>query len=270
MAKEQISPDFKIDKIVSYLSKHKENLKKLYTWQFKIDSSNEIWKGYETQVNAINSLAKNQNFDREIQLKQLVREIFNSNDTTQHKALMNWLVKEWGGIKTGAELNFEREEFIKDEKKLKFDRIASYSKIAAFMFPEECIIYDSRVAYSLNWILLAEDASTTFFPIPEGRNSKMMAFDMNTLIHIKTKNSFAVENEIPKNHISEVHKKLFINKDKAYHCLNKLISEVNTQLWLDQPERQQHLYYTEMLLFSIADNIVFNDIVSRLNITISK
>lgn len=55
-----------------------------------------------------------------------------------------------------------------------------------------------------------------------------------------------------------------------YKRLNKLISKVNTQLWQDQPERHNHLYYTEMLLFSIADNIVFNDIVSRLNITISK
>jgi hypothetical protein len=270
MAKEQIIPDFKIDKIVSYLSKHKENLEKLYTWQFKIDSSNEIWKGYAAQVNAINSLAKNQNFDREIQLKQLVCKIFNPNDTTQHKDLMNWLVKEWGGIKTGDKLAFDKKHFEVKNKNLQFDRIASYSKIAAFMFPKECIIYDSRVAYSLNWILLAEDASTTFFPIPEGRNSKMMAFDMNTLIHIKNKESFAVENEIPKKHISKVDEKLFIAKDEAYQYLNKLIKEVNNLLWHDQPERQQHLYYTEMLLFSIADNIIFNDIVSRLNITISK
>ena len=53
----------------------------------------------------------------------------------------------------------------------------------------------------------------------------------------------------------------------AYQHLNTLISEVNTQLWDD---KQKELYYSEMLLFSIADNIVFNDIVNRLNITISK
>ena len=261
------STEFQVEKIVHYLSKHKEKLENLYKWKFKIEYNEEIWLDHQEQITAI--VAEENSFTRELQLKKLVNHILNNAKAEQQSALMNWLVKEWGGIKTGAELNLDKVNFI-NEKSLAFDRIASYSKIAAFMFPKECIIYDSRVAYSLNWILLAEDASTTFFPIPEGRNSKMMAFDMNTLIHIKNKESFAVENEIPKKHISKVDEKLFIAKDEAYQYLNKLIKEVNNLLWHDQPERQQHLYYTEMLLFSIADNIIFNDIVSRLNITISK
>ena len=261
------STEFQVEKIVNYLLKHKEKLENLYKWKFKIEYNEEIWLGHQEQVEAI--AAEENSFTRELKLKELVNHILNNAKAEQQSALMNWLVKEWGGIKTGAELNLDKVNFI-NEKSLEFDRIASYSKIAAFIFPKECIIYDSRVAYSLNWILLAEDASTTFFPIPEGRNSKMMAFDMNTLIHIKNKESFAVENEIPKNHISQVHKKLFIDKDQAYEHLNKLIKEVNKQLWHDQFERQQLLYYTEMLLFSIADNVIFNDIISRLNITISK
>ncbi len=262
------STEFQVEKIVNYLSKHKEKLENLYKWKFKIEYNEEIWLDHQEQITAI--VAEDNSFTRELQLKKLVNHILNNAKAEQQSTLMNWIVKEWGGIKTGDKLAFDKKHFEVNDKNLQFDRIASYSKIAAFLFPKDCIIYDSRVAYSLNWILLAEDASTTFFPIPEGRNSKMMAFDMNTLIHIKNKESFAVENEIPKNHISQVHKNLFIDKDQAYQHLNKLIKEVNTQLWQGQPERQQHLYYTEMLLFSIADNIVFNDIVSRLNITISK
>jgi len=53
------------------------------------------------------------------------------------------------------------------------------------MFPEKHFIYDSRVTYSLNWIILSENAGNRFFPIPEGQNSKMRAFEMNILICLK-------------------------------------------------------------------------------------
>ena len=262
------STEFKVDRIVNYLSKYKEKLENQYKWKFKIEYNEEIWLGHQEKVEAI--AAEKNSFTRELKLKKLINEIFNNAKAEQHKALMNWIVKEWGGIKTSDKLAFDKKHFEANKKNLKFDRIASYSKIAAFMYPEECIIYDSRVAYSLNWILLAEEASTSFFPIPEGRNSKMMAFDMNTLIHIKNKEKFAVIGDVPTKHISSTDADIFIDKDKAYQELNKLIKEVNKQLWHDHPERQQYLYYTEMLLFSIADNIVFKDIVNRLNITISK
>src|SRR5690606_15016387 len=97
-----------------------------------------------------------------------------------------WIIQDWGGIRTGNDEKTKAliREFIAS-RSFKFDRIPSVSKVAAYMFPNEYIIYDSRVAYSLNWILLSRGASNKFFPIPEGRNSKMTAFDMNTLIRMK-------------------------------------------------------------------------------------
>ena len=137
------------------------------------------------------------------------------------------------------------------------------------MFPEKYIIYDSRVAYALNWIILSENAGKIFFPIPNGRNSKMMAFEMNVLIRLKNIDHYA-----PKD-ITEMDRRLYINqKDKtnyipekeSYIELNNLIKEISSKLW--NSEKSKMLYYTEMLLFSIADREIFKDITNRLTLEI--
>jgi|TARA_B110000305_G_scaffold151996_1_gene168598 hypothetical protein len=38
-----------------------------------------------------------------------------------------------------------------------YKKNASASKVGAYMFPEKYIIYDSRVAYALNWRILSEN-----------------------------------------------------------------------------------------------------------------
>ena len=80
-------------------------------------------------------------------------------------------------------------EFLRTDRP-KFKRIASTSKVGGFMTPTKNIIYDSRVAYTMNWIILSEDAGDRFFPIPEGRNSKMQAFDLDVLIRLKFLNIY--------------------------------------------------------------------------------
>ena len=108
------------------------------------------------------------------------------NDKEKFNKLCLWIVKDWGGIKTGSVSAIKElvENFLNSEKP-QYKRIASTSKVGAFMYPEKFLIYDSRVAYSLNWIILSEGAGNYFFPIPSGRNSKMMAFDMDVLIRLK-------------------------------------------------------------------------------------
>ena len=84
-------------------------------------------------------------------LYSLKPELFNE--------LCLWIIRDWGGIKTGK--NEDTLELIKtslSQKEFQFKRIASSSKIASFMYPDRYAIYDSRVAYTLNWIILSEDA----------------------------------------------------------------------------------------------------------------
>jgi hypothetical protein len=131
------------------------------------------------------------------------------------------------------------------------------------MFPGSNVIYDSRVSYSLNWIILSQNAGNYYFPIPEGRNSKMSAFDLNVLIRLKNIANYKTNNIEDLDHklfISNCDKKLFINKNDAYSELNKIIKQINIKLWHGDKEKQNNLYYTEMLLFAIADKEIFKDI----------
>lgn len=258
---------FDTDKIVSYLERHKSNLASLYNWNAKIERLVELETLSDIEVNEINSLS---NYEKELQLKKIVGKKLNETSKSNSdlfEKLCLWIIKDWGGITSANDK--DTINLIKDflaQEKPNFNRIASSSKVGAYLYPERNIIYDSRVAYSLNWILLTENAGQQFFPIPEGRNSKMAAFDLNVLIRLKNISNYQPESMAHLNHkryINNADKKLFINKDIAYFELNKLIKIVNKQLWKGDFEKEQNLYYTEMLLFSIADREIFMDITNK-------
>lgn len=75
-----------------------------------------------------------------------------------------------GGILTANDDNTVKviEAFLKS-KKPSYKRIASASEIDSFMCLDNNVIYDSRVAYSINWIHLFQTNNIHFFPIPNGR-----------------------------------------------------------------------------------------------------
>ena len=182
-----------------------------------------------------------------------------------------WIIKDWGGILTAKDSNtIELIDDFLTSNKPSYKRIASSSKVGSFMYPQKYIIYDSRVAYSLNWIILSQNAGKKFFPIPNGRNSKMMAFDMNVLIRLKNINHYCPDdiNRLEKKRfISQNDKDIYISEIDAYNELNKLIKEINSKLWAD--DRANNLYYTEMLLFSIADKEIYYDIVKKVKLEIA-
>ncbi|WP_254454467.1 hypothetical protein [Flavobacterium sp. M31R6] len=239
----------------------------LYNWNAKIERLVELETLTVEQVYEINSLT---NYEKELQLKKIVGKKL--NETLKSRSdlfnqLCLWIVKDWGGITSANDK--DTVNVIKDflvQEKPNFNRIASSSKVGSYLYPDRNIIYDSRVAYSLNWIILSENAGQQFFPIPEGRNSKMSAFDLNVLIRLKNISNYQPKNIEHLNHklyINNADKKLFIHKKDAYFELNNLIKIINEKLWHDENEKKQNLYYTEMLLFSIADREIFMDITSR-------
>ena len=188
------------------------------------------------------------------------------------KELFGWIVHEWGGI-SGGKNNIEKLLKIGldaiNEPNLKFDRIASTSKILSFYNPDKYVIYDARIAYSLNAIMLIEGASNMFFPIPLGKNSKMNAFDVEVLVRLKNK-----ENNYKRlgkrNVISNGDKNLFIPQKQAYTVLNKLVLELNSEIYKDDLIRKNYPFYTEMLLFGIADNVIFDMILNSVQIDFNK
>ncbi len=259
--------DADIDKFVQYLEKHKSNLEELYKWNAKIEGLVELEIITEAQLKELNKLTP---FNKEINLKKIVGQKLNDSfksNKEQFDKLCLWVIKEWGGIKSAKDEETLKliQVFINQENP-NFERIASTSKVGAYMYPDKNVIYDSRVAYSINWIILSQNIGQIYFPIPSGRNSKMSAFDMNVLIRLKNISFFKIEKISQldnKYFIKNSEKQLFINKSDAFSQMNKLIKRINQILWKGDKEREENLYYTEMLLFSIADREIFMDIMRK-------
>jgi hypothetical protein len=262
---------FDIDKIAKHLDRYKSDLPTLYNWNAKIDRLVELETLTEKQVNEINALSSNKKYyEKELLLKKIVGQKLNdtlkSNPDLFDKLCL-WVIKDWGGITTASDNDtlILIRDFLNQDKP-SFNRIASSSKVGAYLFPDRNVIYDSRVAYSLNWIILSESAGHQYFPIPEGRNSKMSAFDLNVLIRLKNISVYQPTDITQLDHrlfIKNSDKKLFINKNDAYSELNNLVKQINQKLWKGDTEKEQNLYFTEMLLFSIADREVFMDITTK-------
>jgi hypothetical protein len=258
---------FDVEKFVTYLNKHKNDLHTLYKWNAKIDRLIELDTLTENQVSEFDALSA---YEKELKIKKIVGEKLNDTLNTNRdlfNELCLWVIKDWGGISTASDK--DTIILINDflfHKSPNFNRIASYSKVRAFMFPETNIIYDSRVAYSINWIILSENAGIHYFPIPVGRNSKMSAFDLNVLIRLKNISVYQATDIKCLDHssfIKKADKNLFINKKVAYSELNKLIKQISEKLWEDDMEKARNLYFTEMLLFSIADREIYMDITKN-------
>ncbi len=266
-----MKPTFNVEKIVTYLEKYKANLPILYSWNAKIEKLIDFDVLTESQVIEINSLTP---YMKELQLKKIMGEKLNELyikwKTSQDPLFYNlclWVIKDWGGIKTANDkdtIDVINKFF--EQTNPSFERIASASKVGAYMFPEKYIIYDSRVAYALNWIILSENAGEQFFPIPKGRNSKMSAFDVTVLIRLKNisfYNPKDINSLNQKFFIKNCDKKLFINEKIAYTELIYLVKQINEKLWKGDKEKEAKLYFTEMLLFSIADKEIFMDITTK-------
>lgn len=258
---------FDIDKIVKHLDRYKSDLPKLYKWKVKIDKLVELKTLTDKQVIEINALTP---YHKELSLKRIVgqklKDSLESNEELFFKLCL-WIIKDWGGIKAANDRDTENLiiDFLSQDKP-DFNRISSASKVGAFLFPEENVIYDSRVAYSLNWIILSENAGQQYFPIPQGRNSKMSAFDLNVLIRLKNISNYHTTDIKLLDHrlfIVNSDKKIFINKKDAYTELKNLVKLISKNLWKGDTEKEQNLYFTEMLLFSIADREVLRDITTQ-------
>jgi hypothetical protein len=153
-------------------------------------------------------------------------------------------------------------------KNLTFDRIASTSKILSFYDPTNHIIYDSRIAYSLNTIMLLANASEKFFPIPAGTNSKMNAFNIEVLIRMKHKPD--VYKRIgTKKLISNADHALFYNKNEAYSIVKETIQGINKKIYESEPGKAGKPFYTEMLLFAIADTLIYDMILKNVKVDIA-
>lgn len=201
------------------------------------------------------------NFEKNIYLKNHLSDLL-KNDTDM--SLHYWIIQEWGGIKSFKRNERNDERIRKFKIQLEkgqltqesFGLISSLSKIASFLDPEQYAIYDSRVIYALNWLLLLHTDIHDYFPQPAGRNKNLLKYDMRTIIRLADPSFRNLEPEdisSPKRYKT------------AFHEYSILMKNLSSEVYgTDAP------YMTEMLLFKSAENIIINQIQSSLKMELIK
>lgn len=247
----------------------KEVLKKLKSLSKEINLSERF--NYNFEINHIfnnndkKKLTDQKNlFIRNKILKQIIREKYEQKN--DYLELDFWIINEWGGIRgfkenqknIGKINKFKKQIFSDKITKESFSTISSLSKIASFINPDKFFIYDSRVIYSLNWLILTcenqEHINEKYFPLPNGRNKIISNYDMNTIINISHINQF------------ENPKELYTKEQDAYLRYCDFIKNGSREVF----NGEVNSFELEMLLFTIADEEIFQDIKRNIKITTNR
>lgn len=200
-------------------------------------------------------------FDQNVRLKWILKEKYERR--TDSDSLDFWIINTWGGIrgfkptdKNKEKVKTFRKQLLKRKlSKDSFSTISSLSKISSFNDPDNFIIYDSRVIYSLNWLILTcenqESFKQRYYPMPSGRNKKISDFDLNTILNLF--------------HISEYtqEKSLFVSQQQAYFDFCDFVKTAAKEVF----GKNAKPYELEMLLFTLADREILEELKEKIKIT---
>jgi len=217
-------------------------LEKYFTWDVPANGSIQIPDGITTP------------FERNVYLKNN----FHSRliTTANNWSHFFWIIQVWGGIKSFKDTPKNRkliEEFLDSElpsktlSKVSHDRLSSLSKLAAFKYPRDYSIYDSRAVFSLNWLLFCNQENPELFPQPPGRSKSLAEWDPLQLIRMSK------------------HGYKMLSPKEAYFKYCDILKDLSKKaLGKDEP------FYLEMLLFVAAERWIPNDIANRTTVAIRK
>ena len=216
-------------------------------------------------------------FEKDVGLKFMVNR--DMQDKSKNLVeISKWIIKTWGGIKG---IGDETVKVIVDrlpEHIYLFDNIPSWSKVYSFNNIDKYIIYDSRVIYTINWLLLTINATdnkieANFFPQPPSRNKKLASFPVDSIINFKYSDLIQHDKRGEKRI-----ENIYYSKKEAYERYITLIDDIREDLWADLtlkiPLVDEEIYlrnypfFTEMLLFNMSDDIIFDDIIKKVSINI--
>jgi hypothetical protein len=148
----------------TYLLENYSDIRHIYNWPFStknfpLEYSNDSKNSYQNSLD----------------LRKLIHnEIKNNSEVSG--ALQAWYVRDWGGVRTNKQVTLDKYIGMSSENLV--DRgekgIASWSKMLSVRDPKKYVIYDARVAMSLNTIsLMKSEGSTLFFPQLSSRNKNI-------------------------------------------------------------------------------------------------
>lgn len=207
--------------------------------------------------------------DKEVALKFLVNDSIN-NDKNDIESIAKWIIKIWGGIKGIKDSTVKEIVANLNKKNYSFNNISSWSKVHSFKNLERDVIYDSKVIYSLNWLLLNLDYENKFFLQPESRNKRIITFPITPIINFKNSTSIDMSK---KGH--KAIEKVYYKENEVYENYIQLITMLNEKLWNDQYidltdfigkkiYLKDYNFFTELLLFNMADDVIVEDIRKKI------
>lgn len=120
-----------------------------------------------------------------------LKELASSHNLSARDNLSKWapfIIHDWGGIhsfRIDENRISDIQHFIHTcAGPVSTNNISSFSKVAAFYKPKDYFVYDSRVAYSINWLLFKNDYRGLFFPIPDSQVKRIRDYDLSTILRL--------------------------------------------------------------------------------------
>ena len=226
----------------------KNNLNERYT--AKVPELPDFLKCLDTEINK-----QNTSYEKNIVLKEKlhkkIKEKLSVNDTENIKYIVLWIIRDWGGIcrvNENAENSvvnvaiddvkriFKDEEITLDKIFIK-SPIPSRSKVLSFLYPEICVICDSRVVFTLNRLL------------------EITSDNMNTIYIKPLSSKNIILSDAIKNMNERIKKQENIKLINLYSDFREVINLITTCLEKDLNKFEEwKLYKTEMLLFTLAND----------------
>lgn len=189
--------------------------------------------------------SKYMNIGRECTLKFSISKKMNGrfDDASSNESI----VSKWGGIfiKDIKAFCEKAERFRSDLEcgECSLNCISSLSKVAAFAYPDKYFIYDSRVAYSLDWLLYKSGYDGEYFPVPESQVKAIREYNMETILRLSNRT------------INE--KK---SRNTVYLTYCELVQSIHKLLLQKEPQTfspfEKMPFIVEMILYSITETLM--------------
>ncbi len=243
--------------VIEKLKEYSNQIDLSNRFDFIVDPNDSIFSDSETE----SLLSEKSLFDKNVRLKWILKEKYEK--TTNSDSLDFWIINKWGGIRgfkpndrNKKKVKTFRNQLLKRRLSLdSFSTISSLSKISSFIDPNNFVIYDSRVIYTLNWLILTCENQKIFrelyFPMPSGRNKIISDFDMNTILNLYHISEYSQENSI------------FVNQQQAYFDYCDFVKKATIEVFGSNSKP----YELEMLLFTLADKEIFEELKEKVKIT---
>jgi hypothetical protein len=239
--------------IVQYLMPYKDDLHRHYTWPFDVNIPKNKF-GFDFHGKSIFT-------NTQLLKSQLQSSAIKARSDDDLKLLAEYFIREWGGVS-----GFDASSLVGKYKKISFSKempinfdfdfknISSWSKWLCIICPAWAVIYDARVAYSINAINYLTGSKYKIFPMPESRNAKINFLDISTLIlNSRLASTDSADPQLAKDYH-------FFDEKTVYCQYVELVKKVGSQLYGKKSVGQMDV---EMLLFSLADRQIFEDVFHK-------